>query len=235
MPSPLPELTALLRIRDTENLRGLLAEHASTLGGHLGASPIEMEQLVRLDDRMLFVGLERLVHRWKERSTTQRDAELHAESAGAARQLGSTARFNANGVEINPRLVLGPLLAERSKYVSFHLNDADIAVERARLLQARRALGVFPDLTATVDADALRFGWHGGRGGLVFLPQFVAPSDRDRVLHVVLERPAPAVVTAVTELPALPIGGPSNDVIRVPARKAGAWIADVLAELSSHL
>lgn len=231
MPLPLRELEPLVRIRDTDSLRALLAT-ATALGGEFGVDASDLERIASLDDAPLVARLDRLVRWHREQTSAHRDARLRAESAGAVVQLVETARFRDHGVQLDPALLLGPVLAEHVPYLVFHVDSVDVAVERSRLLQVRRALRPFPDVTACIGPDALRLGWHGGRGGLVFLPQLVSPSDRDRVSHVVLQRPAPAVVTAVTELPALPICGPSNDTVRVPARRPGAWLADVIDALS---
>lgn len=179
MQSALRELKALIRANDSEGLRAALAEHASPLGGELES----------LDETELYRRVRRLIQVSNARETARRDAALRAESRQAQHELARTAVFAEGGIWLDPRLLLGPLLAERSKYVCVHVDNWNVAVERSRLLRARRALRPFRDLTASIDPSALRFGWHGGRGGLVLRPQVVSRVDRSSIVNVVLTRP----------------------------------------------
>jgi hypothetical protein len=133
-----------------------------------------------------------------------------------------TARQGEHGVDLDAALLLGPVLADRAKYISFHVGGAEVPVEQARLLRARKALRPFRDIAASIDPEALRLRWRQGRGGLFLRPQSVSPADRDRVLHVVVERPAPPAPMA---LPA------ALEPTTVARPRPGAWIRDVLAAL----
>ncbi|HEX4334328.1 MAG TPA: hypothetical protein VH062_00360 [Polyangiaceae bacterium] len=208
-----------------ENLRALLADHASALGGELGVFPIEVERIAHLDEGVAIARLEELVQRQRRRSSPDRDARLRATSSQAVARLAMTAAFGERDVRLDPDLLLGQVLAERVLYLAFRVYEAEVAIERSLLLRARRALSPFADVTAHVASDALRLGWRDGRGGLILRSQRIARDQRERVLDIVLtplvQEPArsatPTPAAVVTQRPAAP-----------------PWLTDLFGELVLH-
>jgi hypothetical protein len=219
------ELERLVRIRDADGLRVLLVTETTALGGDLGVGVSEIERIATLDDDALVARLDRLVRWRREQASNQRDAELSTESTVAVLRLIESAGFHDDGVHLDVSLLLGPVLSARSSHVAFHVDDVEVAVERSRLIAARRVLRPFTDVTARVDPGALRLGWRRGRGGLVFRPQVIARDQRDRVLHIVLAPPVSAAA-----LPA-PMVMPSAR----PRPRPGSWLVELLSALGSHL
>ena len=208
-----------------------VAEHLAScpgLSSEVGLREDQVAALATMEDQDAAPLVSALLRRRRERSQAVRVAEAHQEVSQAAQRVSSTARWHEGRVELDPGLVLGGLIADPStKYVSFVFPDAKtVAIPRSTLVAVARNSGAMPGLRVSVDAEALRFSWREGKGGLRFWPQVVGAHERDRVVHVPLAPPPPPVV-----VPA-PVPAPVNTQRR-PRRQPqpGLWIRDVLANL----
>ena len=212
MPSPalLRELGCLVRGQDAQAVRESLRHSAVALDG-LGLNG-HRHDLAELSDPELLATVGEALRRHRLDAEAARRGAAVQKAERAASELSTTARWKGNVVELNPRLVLGDLLAAPTKFVAFHINDTAVPVLRSKLLQLRRIAGRLPALAVTLNSEALEFRWRQGTGGLNFRPQHVSRDDRDEVMHVVLARPVP------TPEP-------------VPVRRDGAWLNEVLADL----
>jgi hypothetical protein len=120
-------------------------------------------------------------------------------------------------VELDPRIVLGNLLADRTRaFVRFRTEGYEpVVVARPKLREASRALR-FPDLRCSIDDRGLWFRWREGVGGLRLVSQDVRQRQDDDILFVPLERPRPERLE-------------SRHLER--PRRNPAWIGEVIADL----
>ena len=145
----------------------------------------------------------------------------------AAEELGRSARWREDALELDVRLLLGDLPGHpTARLVGFDAPGWQVAVPKAKLRQARSALGRLPGLQALVDAQGLHLRWHDGRGGLDLRPVPVDPRGVEPALVVRLPvqelqvaRPGPA--SARSRSPAA----------ARPGRTGGAWLSHVLSDL----
>ena len=159
--------------------------------------------------------LEALLRQRVEQSRTTRQVSAVERASTAASRISRSAIWERNLVRIDPALLLGDLLADTNhKYVAFSFDEHDITIDRAKLVDVSRVITskTYPDRSAYLDARGLHLRWKNGRGGLNLVTQIPGVLERDRVLHVVLERPAVA----------MPI---------VPVRRGGAWLGEILGEI----
>jgi hypothetical protein len=125
------------------------------------------------------------------------------------------------------QLLLGDLPAHpTAKLIGFDGPGWLVAVSKAKLREARGALGRMPGLEASVDTEGLHLRWHGGRGGVDLYPQPVERRSSEPAVLVRLQAPAEQAV----ESPA------STPVVRAPraattSRRGGAWLGQVLSDL----
>jgi hypothetical protein len=222
MPSARTKLRelAILARDDADALRDTLREDAEFLGAALGVSQHELRALAERDDANAGDRVRRLLDHARRHSTDQGSMARERRATSAARELGLTARWLDVGAEIDPRILLGDLLADGSKpWIGFMVDGADVIVSRATLRRAAIALKPLPEVRGFIDAQALRLRWRAGRGGLNLRAQASDIRDPALVLRVVLERPRAQPAPVVT---------PTRPSARPPP-----WLADVIAELVS--
>jgi hypothetical protein len=136
----------------------------------------------------------------------------------AAGMLSRLARWGDEEVELDPKIVLGNLLVDRTrKFLSFEVEKREpVVVPRAKLREASRALR-FSDLGCAIDQRGLRFRWRKGAGNLLLVSQPFRSSEVESVLRVLIERPRP--------------GRPERIERHEPLRRNPAWIGEVIADL----
>jgi hypothetical protein len=208
------ELALLVRAPEpgSNNLGEFVATNSAGLAQELGvsASWLETERIV--DDAELAPRIRRLLERAKDMHVQQDLERRRDRSLAAAQTLGATARWTTVGAELDVDLLLGELLADRTKrwlgfvepngfttVISRHLIAAAVPLRRQHL-----------DLAASVSAVELAFAWRGGRGGYRWLPRTVDPQFADRGLIVPL----------------------ASRRVQVPQRRrGGAWLGQILKEM----
>lgn len=208
---PVRELARHVRCADKQchNIGLFLRQHAEELGPALGLDDNVLQGMSDQPDHLLAPKIEVALRGLKERLSLQ-VAELDkARSKAAARQLAAGARFSCGRVGLDPALLLGDLLVDKSvKYVAFVLVELAVAVERKKLTATAKVIASKADLAVFVDSDGVHFRWNSGRAGLNWHPQPVLPGEQGRVLHVPLPK--------------------------LPARRP-MWSWDALAEVSASL
>jgi len=175
----------------------------------------------------------------------------------AAIRLGEGARWTELGAELDVDLLLGEVLADRTRrWVSFEGEGLSVAIPRHLIPATASVARQHLDLAAYVDEHGLHFRWRGGRGRYNWRPHVPRPGLEAHVLTVPL---APKVVPVVVpenrvlglRREVVPPEGLSdvtaaNDmacaepntipavvpaITAVPVRKGGAWLRDILREL----
>ena len=235
------------------------AELLEELGQRLALPEDKLHELAALDVGELEGQVIRLTVRQGLDATKARAHEAQQRAARAAVELSRTASWQGDAVHVEPRLLLGPVLAHPgSKHIGFELGQEEpIFLEKARLRPARRALAPFHDLCAWLDKAGLHLRWHGGRGGLDLFARVLSPYERKQAYVVTIVRPveaepAPALqadigqaVPILDERPgyglapstAQPVSCPAParaPRTRDPSQRAanrGTWLADVLSDL----
>ncbi len=221
MPSPsakLRELAILVR-DDADALREVLRDDAGPLGAALDVPAHELRALAERGDDDTGRSVRLILDHVRRQTTARQAAERERRAMIAAHQLAITARWLDVGVELDPRLLLGDLLADGGRaWIGLLVDGVDVVVSRARLRRAAAALRPFTDLRAFIDTQALGLRWRGGRGGLNFRSQAAQVSDESLVLRAVLERPRVQPV----------------EVLHRPrsVRQSTTWLADVIAEFA---
>lgn len=219
MRSPSARLRELAQLArdDADALREILRDDAGPLGAALGVPEHELRALAERGDDDARLGVRRILDHLRRQSIERQAAEREQRAVTAAQELALTARWFDVGVELDPRLMLGDLLADGSKpWIALMVDGADVVVSRARLRRAASALRPFQDLHAFVDPQALRLRWRGGRGGLNFRSQAAHVHDESLLLRVVIERPKMQ---------------PGEALYRpTPVRASSKWLTDAFAE-----
>ena len=199
----------------TNNIGQYLAARAHVLAPELAVPVATLVAAALVTDEEIAPQLEALLRQRVEQSRTTRQVSAVERASTAASRISRSAIWERNLVRIDPALLLGDLLADTNhKYVAFSFDEHDITIDRAKLVDVSRVITskTYPDRSAYLDASGLHLRWKSGRGGLNLVTQIPGVLERDRVLHVVLERPAVA----------MPI---------VPVRRGGAWLGDILGEM----
>jgi hypothetical protein len=212
---PLRELALLVRAPEpgSTNLGAFLADNASGLAQVLGVPAGNLQETSTLDDEELAPRVRRLLGRHRDALLQQDLDRRRQRSLEAAERLGGAARWTDLGAELDVDLLLGELLADRTrKWVSFTTDEGSATLIPRHLLAATVPLRrLHIDLAAVVDPDGLHFRWRGGRGGYNWRSHEVSPAFADTVLTVPLR---PRTFTAQPE-----------------RRRGGAWIRHILSEL----
>ena len=143
----------------------------------------------------------------------------------AAAALGRSTEWIGSTAKLDARLLLGDLPGHpTAKLVGFEGLGWVIAVSKAKLREARGALGRMPGLQAFVDTDGLHLRWHDGKGGLDLHPQPIERRSSEPAVLVRLQPPEQAVESRV-----------ATPHVRAPttatARRGDAWIGQVLVDL----
>lgn len=156
------------------------------LGAFLRERPELVARLGRLDlecdDADLALQLAPAIGRYKRTTAGAHSDERASRAAAAAQHLTASAVHHADRVELEPRVLLGELLAGSQKYISLELTTTPVWLHRQTLLRAKTALRPFRDLNSFVDERGLHLRWRAGRGGLNLGPQ--AAERGVSVLHV---------------------------------------------------
>lgn len=253
------ELVLLARVPEpgSHNLGEFVANHADELAQALDVDPHRLALTRALDDDELLPRIVQLLERARGRRVREDLDRRRERSIAAAVRLGRTVRWTELGAELDVDLLLGDVLADRTrKWVSFEAEGMSVTIPRhliaATVFVARQHL----DLAAYVDEQGLGFRWRGGKGHYNWRPQALRPGLEAYVLTVplaakvvpaaVLEAPVArprrvkpelqpvAAVTAANDLtsrePDLPEVVAS--VAAMPERRrGGAWLRDILREL----
>ena len=215
MPSATTRLRELAWIADdADALRDALREDAGCLGAVLGLSADQLEKLATRDD--IVDRFRHLVAGARHRDAALRHHGRSQRALAAAERLVAGARWLDSGVELEPHVLLGDLLADATRpWLSLVVDGRDVVVSRSRLRRAAVALRPFGDVRALADSQALRLRWRGGRGGLNFTSQGAHVHDDSLLLRVVLDRPVPQPVERCQPC----------------VRERQSWLTDVLAEV----
>ncbi len=211
---PIRELALLVRAPEpgSNNLGEFLADNASRLAQELGVSASNLEAGRIVSDDELAPRIRQLLDRARNHYIEEDLRRRRERSLAASQRLGSTVRWSAGGAELDVNLLLGELLADRTrKWVSFDFSEGTRVVIPRHLVAAASPLRrIHIDLASSVDDKGLHFRWKGGRGGYNWWPREVDTAFSDRVLTVPL--------------------APRR--LQVPERRrGGAWIGQVLREM----
>jgi hypothetical protein len=141
-------------------------------------------------DHLLAAKLEHALAALRTRRGQEHAVHQNLRASSAARQLAETAAWDGNAVNVDPAILLGDLLVDRSrKHIEFCLDgEKDVAVERIHLLATGRAIAHKCDACAVIDGGGVHIRWGGGRGGLNWYRQIVLPADSDAALRVEFAR-----------------------------------------------
>jgi len=195
----------------SNNLGEFLAENADRLALDLGVPPTKLEAERIVDDEELAPRIRQLLERARNHHIMEELERRRDRSLAAAERLGATARLTETGIVLDADLLLGELLADRTKkWVQFDSQVAlNIIVPRHLIAAAAHLRRLHVDLASFVDDEGLHFRWKAGRGGLRFRPREVGSCFADQMLTVplVLHR------------------------MQVPERRGGAWLGQVLREM----
>jgi hypothetical protein len=196
----------------TSNLGEFVAANADGLSQALGASTSTFEASRIVDDEELAPRIRNLLERARNHHV-QQDLERRRErSLAAAQRLGATVRWSCVGAELDVDLLLGEVLADRTKkWVRFDSQlDLKVVIPRYLIAAASPLRRIHIDLASFVDDKGLHFRWKGGRGGYNWRPHDVDARFADQVLTVRL----------------------ASSRVEVPQRRrGGAWVKQVLQEL----
>ena len=195
----LRELAQLLRYAepDGQNIGIFVAEHTSELVQLLRADERELRDATRERDGDLIDRLRERLELTLEHERDRRRANDIERTQRAARELARTARWFELGVVLDADLVFGDLVVDqRTRFVSFTLDDTTVEVPTTLLRAARFLRHTYIDLACFVDERGVHARWHAGIGQLnVYAVEPNVRSDRDAV--VVLLPPRAEVQHAV--------------------------------------
>jgi hypothetical protein len=255
------ELVQLARVPEpgTSNLGEFVAGHADELAQALNADPHRLALARALDDEELLPRIVQLLERARGRRVMEDLDRRRERSIAAAVRLGQSARWNELGAELDVDLLLGDVLADRTrKWVTFEGGGLGVTIPRHLIAGAVFVARQHLDLAACVDEHGLHFRWRGGTGKYNWRPQALRPGLEahvltvplaSKVVAVVLQRPPvvrqrrrrPALEPVLAE-PAAPDVTPTEQgaesvvvapVVAAPARRRGGpWLLrDILLEL----
>lgn len=228
MGRPIPSLrelaTELVASAESEEsdqeLQALLVAHSLVLSEALGTSPEKLAELAHLAQPSRPARVRSLLRAAQAQRAAAHRHAMNNLAQAAASMLAGLARFCDDHVELDARIVIGSVLADRSvKFIEFSADGYEpVAVARSKLREAKRALS-FPNVRCSLDSRGLHFRWRDGRGGLTFWPTDVRHEAAERVLSVHIARRAPVTIQRPPE----------------PRRERAFWspalIGDVLSDL----
>ena len=211
---PLRELALLVRAPEpgSNNLGEYVADNAAGLAQVLGIDPRWLEAARATDDEEVVTRIRQLLVGARDRQVQQDLERRRQRSIEAAERLGASSKWTDVGAELDVDLLLGELLADRTKkWVTFSTNEGPATIIPRHLIAAAAPLRrIHMDLASFVDDKGLHFRWRGGRGGYNWYPRQVDARFADQVLTVPLARRR----------------------VHVPERRrGGAWLGDVLREI----
>jgi len=222
LPSDRELLTTLAAAVESDNadeeLAELLKEHVSAIAALLGMSAVQLEAICKAPPMDRTVRVRVALRRVRERNATAFRLQAQARSIEAAEILASHARWHADHVELDHRVVLGTLLSDNQrKALRFNVQDRTcVTVTRAKLRETSRALG-FSDLRCFIDERGLNFRW-GRRGRLLLVTQGAEKFESSAVLTVEFVQPRPKAK--------------ASRVSPSPITLSPAWLGDLLLDSS---
>jgi hypothetical protein len=257
------ELVLLARVPEpgTSNLGEFVANHADELAQALDADPHRLALTRALDDEELQPRIVQLLERARGRKVSEDLDRRRDGTIAAAVRLGQSVRWTELGAELDVDLLLGDVLADRTrKWVSFDGGGLSVTIPRYLIAGAVFVARQHLDLAACVDEHGLHFRWRGGTGRYNWRPQTLRPGLEAHVLTVPLASKVVAVVLQRSPVvrqrrrrpalepvlgePAAPDVTPTEqgaELAVVPAvaaaperRRGGAWLKDILREMG-HL
>lgn len=178
-----------------QELQSLLVAHSRVLSETLGAAPDELARILDFAQPSRGQKVRDMVRASQAQRAVAHQHAMSNLARAAATMLAGLARFHEGRVELDARIVMGSVLADRSvKFVEFVADGYEpVAVSRAKLREAKQAL-TFPNVRCFLDRKGLHFGWREGRGGLTLWPRDISREASERVLTVPISRPAPVAV-----------------------------------------
>ena len=204
-----------------EELAQLVAEHAGPLASSLGVTVAHLRSICEASPIDRVVKVRVALRKYRERNEESLRRQSQNLAIAAADMLVGLSRWRDQRVDLDHRIVLGGLLADRErKAIRFDVDGRySVDVLRETLARSKRALR-FSDLSCFLDARGLNFRWRNGRGGLVLRSQNVSQFDTSALLHVVFpeQQQQPK---SVQHLPPLPLPPSSR-----------SWVGDVLLDLA---
>jgi hypothetical protein len=233
---PLMELARLVRLAEpaAENIGHHLSEHEDVIVSVLGPRPEEMSVAKQAHDDISAAVISPLLDRWYRQRLLSSQRRARDRSLQTASILAERTRWMDGRAVLEPGLLLGELLADRRiRFVSFVLPEgSNVTVLRSMLASLARLAPRLTDLSAWIDAHALRFRWRQQRGGLNLLARAASVRD-EQVLRIVI----PDASEVSPDPQHLPNGQRSEPFERAHSRvdysreRAGAWLGEVLGEL----
>jgi hypothetical protein len=215
----LATLSAAAESDGTEELTVLVQEHGGVIAGALGVSVKQLEAICNapLMDRTVKIRV--ALRRFRERHADSLKRQAENLSIAAAHMLVGLSRWYPERVDIDARIVLGTLLADRRrKAIRFEVEErSSVTIMRDKLKETSRALP-FADLRSFIDERGLNFRWHGERGGLLLVSQSVEKFETSAILNVEFPRPRPKKKSSL-----VPVS---------PISPSPAWLGDVLMDFS---
>jgi hypothetical protein len=201
-----------------EELNELLQEYAGTIASSLCITTGQLQAICKASPMDRTVKVRVALRRFRERHAESLKRQAENLSIAAANMLVGLSRWHDERVDLDARIVLGTLLADRQrKAIRFDVEGRSaVTILRDKLKEAGKSL-VFSDLRCFLDERGLNFRWHGGRGGLVLVTQSVEKFESSAVLTVEFPRPQPKAKPSLVR--------PS------PMTPSAAWLGDVLLNI----
>jgi len=200
-----------------DELNELLQEYAGSIASSLCMTTGQLLAICKAPPMDRTVKIRVALRRFRERHAESLKRQAENLSIAAANMLVGLSRWHEVQVEIDARIVLGTLLADRQRTaIQFCVEGRCVTVLRDKLKEAGRVLP-FSDLCCFIDERGLNFRWHGGRGGLVLVSQSVEKFESSAVLTIEFPRPQPKAKLSLVP--------PS------PITPSASWLGDVLLDL----
>ena len=209
------ELVRIVRLAEegAGNVGAHLADHADELAPLLRLAPEALRKASALSDEVLIADIGPRLQRAMAGGVEQEARRRDALTRDAAVQLAESVVWRDGVAHVDPGLLLGDVLAARTRHLVFVWDEYEVAIRRDVLLRARTAVKMFLDVESSVGRDGVQIHWRGGKGRLHFYPQPLEPLDRERATVI-------------------PLHPPVRDVRPMrPPRQRPSFLGEVLAEL----
>ena len=192
LPSAVRQLAQLVRAPEpgTNNIGAFVIEHAEALSPLLGLPEPAIASLVDVPDEVLVPELASRLANLRYADGERLARRAASLSLDAADKVAHTARRDQGRVIVDADILLGDLLADRTRrFVRFDDEGSfSVAVPHDRLVESRVLRRMFIDLAAWVDQHGVHLRWKSGCGGINWKPVQVPPTPQDRVLTVAFHR-----------------------------------------------
>ena len=200
-----------------DELNELLQEYSGTIASSLCITTGQLQAICKAPPMDRIVKVRVALRRFRERHAESLKRQSENLSIAAANMLVGLSRWHEERVDVDGRIVLGTLLADRQrKAIQFDVEGrSSVTILRDKLKEASRSLP-FSDLRCFIDARGLNFGW-GQRGRLLLVTQSVEKFESSAVLTVEFPRPQPKAKPSLVR--------PS------PMTPSAAWLGDVLLDI----